>query len=145
MHELSGGCHCGNTVANVQLSRPPEFYGPRVCDCEFCSKHGASYLSDPDGVLRICVRDPQAISKYRQGSHTAEFLLCSICGVLVAVTHESDGRTFAAVNSRIFADRPGFAEAVVVSPQRLPVDERVDRWARVWFADVTVLRDQISV
>ena len=58
MHvQLSGGCHCGNLRLQVELTRIPGEYSPRACDCDFCCKHGAAWLSDPQGSLRISVRD----------------------------------------------------------------------------------------
>ena len=49
------------------MTRPPEAYNPRACDCDFCSKHGAAYVSDPKGALRIRLKEEGQTSRYRQG------------------------------------------------------------------------------
>src|SRR6185312_13731802 len=72
MHKLKGQCHCGNVRVEIELVRSPETYNPRACDCDFCSKHAAAYVSDPQGSLLMQVRDDAGISRYRQGSGAAE-------------------------------------------------------------------------
>src|SRR5450756_2542718 len=49
MNKVSGGCHCGNITVDLELTAEPETYHPRVCDCDFCRKHGAASLSDTKG------------------------------------------------------------------------------------------------
>lgn len=70
MHRLSGQCHCQAIQLELQLPQPPASYQPRACDCDFCRKHAAAYVSDPDGALRIRAR-PGALGLYRQGSGKA--------------------------------------------------------------------------
>ena len=137
MFELKGGCHCGNVRIAVGLTRDAEAYRPRACDCDFCLKHGAAYISDPAGTLRIEIRDAQQIARYRQGSGTAECLLCGSCGVLVAVTYETDGRAFATVNYRAI-EGARFGEPVTVSPKQLGVLDKIGRWKELWFSSVDV-------
>ena len=139
MSDLKGGCHCGNIAANIELSRAAGAYHPRTCDCDFCRKHGASYLSDPRGSVRILIKDEQSIGKYRQGSELADFLYCKNCGVLVAALYENEGRLYAAVNAAAVAARADFAEARPVSPKSLSGTEKAQRWQDAWFADVTVV------
>jgi hypothetical protein len=61
MHNLTASCHCGNLRAEVAFSRVPVELRPRVCDCDFCRKHGASYLADPQGTLHIQIKDAQKV------------------------------------------------------------------------------------
>jgi hypothetical protein len=138
MHELKGGCHCGNIYVEVVLPRAPSTYNPRACDCDFCRKHGASYISDPQGSVRIQVKDPQQLGKYRQGSGIAECLICRNCGVLVGVVYEAGGRLYAGINSKVIDGTPGFAAEVPVSPKYLSDDKKVVRWKDLWFADVCI-------
>jgi len=135
MIKLKGGCHCGNIQLEVGLSRLPAEYNPRACDCDFCMKHGAAYLSDPDGSLSIRVKDGRLLGRYRQGSGQAEFLLCSNCGVLVAVSYQEAGQTIAAVNSLVIEDAR-FGEKTAVSPKKLGRDEKTKRWKDIWFRNV---------
>jgi hypothetical protein len=138
MPELQGGCHCGNIHVEVLLPRAPSTYNPRACDCDFCRKHGAAYISDPQGSVRLQVKDAQQLGKYLQGSGIAECLICRNCGVLVGVVYEDDGRLYAGINSKVINDSPGFSEEVPVSPKTLPDDKKVKRWKGLWFADVSI-------
>ncbi|WP_435608779.1 GFA family protein [Pseudomonas knackmussii] len=135
-HPLHGNCHCGNLQVHVGLSREPLDYQPRACDCGFCQAHGAAYISDAGGSLAIEWREEPG--RYRHGSRNAEFLFCRQCGVLVAVTYEADGRTFAALNVRALGSDTGFAAEAPASPQQLPPEQRIERWKKLWFADVAL-------
>jgi len=137
-HSLRGGCHCGAIRVELELPRAPATYTPRACDCSFCRKHGAAYVSDPAGRLHIAVRDAAALGRYRQGNALAEFLFCKTCGLLVAVAYADDACLYATVNSRVIEGDPGFPEATPVSPQTLGANDKVARWKAVWFGDVTL-------
>jgi hypothetical protein len=63
----------------------------RACGCSFCVKHGGVWTSNPEGGLRIRVKDPFAVSKYAFGTHTADFHVCSRCGIAPVVTSAIDG------------------------------------------------------
>src|SRR5688572_33172462 len=97
---MKGSCHCGNLSISFFTNLRPADVRPRRCDCSFCTKHDAQYVSDPAGRLRIDVKESDALAKYRQGSGTADFLVCRNCGVLVGVVWERDGRISGAVNAR---------------------------------------------
>ena len=141
MLDLKGGCHCGNIKVEVGLSRPPGAYNPRACDCDFCMKHGAAYLSDRDGALRIRIKDARLLSKYRQGSGQAEFLVCANCGVLVAVSYKDAGRTVAAVNSQAI-EGVRFGEKTTASPKKLGPEDKTKRWKDLWFQDVSLVQEE---
>ncbi|BBE32818.1 GFA family protein [Sphingosinicella microcystinivorans] len=138
METLAGGCHCGNLGLAVALTASAGDYVPRVCDCDFCCKHGASYVSDPDGRLEIKVRDPQLLGRYRQGSGAAEMLVCRNCGVLVGAVYREGDTLLGVANVRALDAGSTFAAAQPASPQRLGREEKVDRWKAIWFADVTI-------
>jgi len=148
MPEIEGGCHCGNLRIAARLTREPADYAPRACDCDFCLKHGAAYVSDPQGWVAIRVADEAHCLRYRQGSGSAEFLVCGRCGVLVAVLHgrgrRASGKTdedignrlHATLNVRALIVPTAFAPEKTVSPQRLAAADKVRRWQEIWFADV---------
>lgn len=138
---VKGGCHCGNITMDIELSRVPGAYGPRACDCDFCQKHGASYVSDPHGSVRIFIKDQHDSGKYRQGSALAEFLHCKNCGVLVAALYENAGRLYAAVNASALNARTDFGEQSPVSPKKLSDAEKVRRWQDFWFSDVSIVAE----
>ena len=130
-----GSCHCGRLRIEFSTGQDPADFTPRACDCSFCRKHGAAYVSDPAGRLSISVREG-AMRKYRQGSGTADFLLCGQCGVLVAVTFEHAGRVHGAVNIGCLDGDTGFMAPVPASPQLLDAGEKVSRWLELWIPDV---------
>jgi len=138
MHKLNASCHCRNVQVRFELRLEPQTYNPRACDCDFCVKHGAAYVSDPHGSLFIQVKDQQLLRKYRQGSGTAEFLICGNCGVLVAITYQSDGKIFGAVNAGTVDGTASFGERKVVSPKALSAGEKTERWETLWFPSVSI-------
>lgn len=137
MNSITGGCHCGNVRVVLGLSREPRDYQPRACDCSFCTRHAAAYLSDAAGSLSLEVKDPQKLKAYRQGSHAADFLLCRNCGVLIGVTYREGTETYAAVNSRIIDPGVTLGQEVTASPQKLSPNEKVARWKQLWFKPVS--------
>jgi len=82
----SGTCHCGNVELRLDSDKTPLELGTRADTCSFCAKHGALYTSDPDGALHVAIRDATAVARYRFGTRTADFVLCTTCGVLAAAT-----------------------------------------------------------
>lgn len=139
MHRIEGGCHCGNIRVAVEIQNAPTYYCPRACDCDFCRKHCASYISDPLGSLRIAVENSQLLGRYRQGSGIAECLFCARCGVLVGVIYQEDGQVYGTVNSAALMSEEGFGEKKSVSPKLLATSEKVGRWKELWFSNVTLV------
>ena len=138
---LRGGCHCGQLRVAFSTMLDPADMKPRACDCSFCQKHGAAYVSDPAGTLAISMASPDAMRRYRQGSNTAEFLFCGGCGILVAVIFEHDARIHGAVNARCLDATIRLGEFVSASPQQLSAEDKVDRWLRLWIPDVELMVD----
>ena len=131
VHE--GGCHCGNLRFHLQTTKALAEFSPRACDCDFCTRHRAAWVSDRLGALRIHARDAEGLHRYRQGSGQAEFLCCAACAVLVAVVARSeDGRLLGAVNRNAFDGREDFAPEKTVSPQTLAADVKLARWTELW-------------
>ena len=139
---LRGGCHCGRLRVAFATRLDPAGIKPRACDCSFCQKHGAAYVSDPSGRLSISMAEPDAMRRYRQGSETAEFLFCGHCGILVAVIVDHDAHTYGAVNARCLDGTTVLGEVVTASPQSLPAADKVDRWLRLWIPDVELVTQQ---
>lgn len=140
MWRLSGGCHCGNVLAEVGLTKPPATYNPRVCDCDFCRKHGTAYISDPAGSLRLHVNDEQYTIRYRHGLAIAEFLLCSHCGVVLGAMLRGDsGQLHGVCNARVLEGWSQFGSEQGVSPKSLSASERVRRWQSLWFSELSLV------
>ena len=130
-HHL-GGCHCGALRWQFTTTKLLGDFVPRACDCDYCTRHRAAWVSDPAGQLQIHAGTAK-LQRYRQGSGQAEFLLCRDCGVLVAVIAQGDdGRLFGAVNRNAFDQRDAFVTETVVSPQRLAAETKLERWSHLW-------------
>lgn len=86
----TGQCHCGKLKASFETEKTPQELGVRTCQCEFCRRHGAINISDPEGETIIdCA--PEDVLRYRFALRTADFLICKHCGVYIAaVTGEGD-------------------------------------------------------
>jgi len=138
MHKVSGGCHCGNVRVDMEFAREPGTCHPRACDCDFCSKHGAAYVSDPQGSVSIRVQDAHNMGNYRQGSGVAECIFCRNCGVLIGALYRSGGRIWGAINAKIVENRTSFGTEQCVSPKALSDNEKESRWQDIWFPKVTV-------
>ena len=80
-----------------------------------------------------------AVRKYRQGSNTADFLICAHCGVLVAVIYEHGSRIYGAVNTGCLDGRNGLGSSAPASPQALSQDEKISRWLQLWVPDVQMV------
>ena len=131
-YEHAGGCHCGALRWTLETQQDLSGFIPRACDCDFCTRHRAAWLSDPAGTVRIESRDG-ALCRYRQGSAQAEFLLCGRCGVLVAATCATpDGGWRAALNRNSADQRERCATEVVASPQQLAAEAKRARWLQLW-------------
>ena len=138
MNRVWATCHCGNIRVEAQLAGAPATYRPRACDCDFCRKHAAAYVSDARGSMHVHIKDEREAGKYRQGSGQAQLLLCRQCGVLVAALFSHDGRLHGAVNARAVDARTQFGPEQPVSPQKLAAGEKVRRWQDLWFPDVVL-------
>jgi hypothetical protein len=136
MHSVSGGCYCGNILLELHLTNEPGSYHPRACDCGFCRKHGAAYISDAQGSLRIRINDQRRSGTYRQGSELAEMLLCTHCGVLIGALYRTEGRAYASVNVKVIEAAESFGVEQPVSPKKLSPEAKVARWKELWFSGV---------
>jgi len=134
---LQGSCHCGAIGIEYTTCQLPSSVVPRACDCSFCRKHGAAYVSDPSGALAISCADIHALTTYRQGSENARFLMCSGCGVLIAVCFDKGSSSFAAINALCLDRYEEFPAALCSSPQKLSAAEKTARWSTLWIPAVS--------
>jgi hypothetical protein len=101
----AGTCHCGNIEVTLASDRSPAELGTRTDTCSFCAKHGSLYTSDPAGELVVAIRDAAHVQRYRFGTKTADFLICTTCGTFVAATMDDQ---LAVVNINVLAARAEF-------------------------------------
>jgi hypothetical protein len=119
--------HGGQLAVEFSTSQDPAAINPRACDCSFCRKHGASYISDSAGRLSVSGNSAGSSCEYQQGTNTARFLLCNQCGVLVAVIYRHDSRIFGAVNVGCLNGQTGLGNSMLASPQQLTQEEKISR------------------
>ncbi|HYH43212.1 MAG TPA: hypothetical protein VD867_14655 [Burkholderiales bacterium] len=98
-------------------------------------KHGASYISDPQGSLTIEAAQ-DVISEYRQGSASARFLICRSCGVLTAVVFDSALGCHGAMNARCVEGSVVLGEHEGISPSELDPEAKKKRWLSLWTPEV---------
>jgi len=99
---ISGRCHCGNISFALTWVPEPSEIPARACTCSFCTKHGGVWTACPTGSLRVTVTDPSLVTRYTFGTKTAEFHICSRCGIVPVVTSRIDGRLYAVVSVNAF-------------------------------------------
>jgi hypothetical protein len=99
---IHGKCHCGNIAFTLAWDPDPREIPARACGCTFCTKHGGVWTSNPDGKLTVKVLDGSLVTRYRFGTETAEFHICSRCGIVPLVTSRIDDRLYAVVSVNAF-------------------------------------------
>lgn len=138
MRKVIGGCHCGNISYVAGISNEPSMYKPRACDCDFCTSHGAAYISDENGSLKITVKNQSELGRYKQGSRIAEFLICKNCGILIGVCYEENGCIYGSINFRSLGAGYNFGLIETISPEQLNDEKRIVRWKNIWYSNVKI-------
>lgn len=137
---IVGSCHCGNITFTLDWAPAPASIAARACTCTFCSKHGGVWTSYPAGLLQIKEKNPAQVSRYTFGTETADFHICSICGVVPLVTSSIDGRTYAVVNVNTFENvDASLLQRSASTVDGESTDDRLSRRKRNWIADVRFL------
>lgn len=125
---LTGRCHCGNLELVLDTPTAIDELPVRACACSFCTKHGVRTTSDPRGRVRIVVRDPQSLLRYRFGLRTADFLVCKRCGVYLAAVMTTEQGTYATLNLNTFDGAERFTRAA--APVSYDTESEAARIAR---------------
>jgi hypothetical protein len=134
---INGSCHCGNISFTLKWEPEPAEIPARACDCSFCTKHGGVWTSNPRGVLRVTVRDPAQRRPYQFGTRTADFHICTRCGVVPVVTSYIEGHLYAVVSVNAFEGLPAsMLRRAPASFDGEGTDDRLTRRKRNWIRDV---------
>lgn len=99
---IDGTCHCGNIRFVLRWPESEADIPVRTCGCTFCQKHGGAWTSHRRAELTISIVDQSLVSKYRFGTKTADFYICSACGVAPFVLSEINENLYAVVNVNTF-------------------------------------------
>ena len=99
---IEGSCHCRNMRFVLMWPDASLEIQERKCGCTFCQKHSGAWTSHRDAELIVEIDDHSSVSKYQFGTKTADFYLCSICGVVPFVLSDIEGKQYAVVNVNAF-------------------------------------------
>jgi hypothetical protein len=129
--DILGKCQCGRVVVTFTTANAAVLE-PRACQCSFCRRHGAHTVSDPAGQV-VFKAERGVIHRHQFGMRSADFLICSDCGVYVGVVARVDGADYAAVNA-VGVDFSELAArtAVKVNLDQETRPERDARRKRIW-------------
>ena len=134
---INGRCHCGNISFALNWTPEPAEIPARACTCTFCRKHGGVWTSCPGGALKLSVKDRARVSKYVFGTRTAEFHICSACGIVPVVTSRIDGREYAVVSVNAFEGiDPALVRKAPITFDTESQETRLARRKRSWIGDV---------
>jgi hypothetical protein len=100
---MHGSCHCGNIRFTLDWPDP----GPisvRASGCRHCTKHKAAWTSHPNGQFYLQIADEARLTRYRFGTKTADFHVCTTWGIVPIVTCMIEGARYAVVNVNTFDD-----------------------------------------
>jgi hypothetical protein len=100
----------------------------RACQCAFCRAHQALTTSDPEARIEFTAIRPALLSKYRFAQHTADFLVCSQCGVYIGAMIETPRGRFGIINVNSLNPVP--AEVAAPVPMEYGAESHEQRIAR---------------
>ena len=133
MSVYRGNCHCGAVGFEYRTEKPVGEWFVRSCECSFCRKHGAIYTSDPAGSTRFVHKDVSALSRYRFGHKTADFVFCGRCGGYLGAVMEEGGQELFVMNIRALDPQPeGLPAAKDMSYEEETAETRVTRRSSRW-------------
>ncbi len=133
MSAWRGGCHCGAVGFEYRTDKPPAEWSVRACQCSFCRRHGVAYTSDPTGSVHFVHEDELALSRYRFGQHTADFIFCGRCGGYLGAVTDEEGQSLMVVNLRALDPQPeGLPAAQPMSYEGETRGDRDTRRASRW-------------
>jgi hypothetical protein len=134
---IRGSCHCRNLSFTLTWEPDPAEIPVRACTCSFCMKHGGVWTSNPNGALRILVRESALVSRYAFETRTAEFHVCARCGIVPVATSRGDDKLYAVVNVNTFEGvDPSLLHRASATFDGEGEATRLERRKRNWIADV---------
>jgi len=134
---INGKCHCGNIAFVLSWEPDPAEIPARACGCGFCTKHGGVWTSNPRGALKVKVLDPARVTRYQFGTRTAEFHICTGCGVVPLVTSRIDDHLYAVVSVNAFESiEPSLLRRSPANFDGEGTGDRLARRKRNWIGNV---------
>jgi hypothetical protein len=136
-----GGCDCGAIQIEYHCSQSLAELAARACQCSFCVPQATSYLSEPDALLRIRLKDSRYLYAHCFGTRTADFMHCVICNALVFVKSTIDEHEYALVVARTLREAPMASPAALVDYDTETLAQRLQRRAQRWIYTLEVHTD----
>ncbi|MGD8325938.1 MAG: hypothetical protein PVF65_03390 [Sphingomonadales bacterium] len=133
---MESNCHCGNIQLVFHTNKQTQDFTPRTCQCSHCRGHGANWISDPEGEVRLKFQNPEDVNSYQFGHKTADFILCKNCGVLMISICEIDGRKRGGLNSTATTNIDFPSEPVNTHLGSETIEGRLERRAKNWIGNV---------
>ena len=141
LRQINGACHCGNIHFLLGWPDSETEIHVRKCGCTFCEKHAGAWTSHGSSQLVVEIDNESLCSKYTFGTKTAEFFVCSVCGVVPFVLSEIDDNQYAVVNVKVFEDVGGFSfSSASTNFDGEDAGTRLERRKRNWIPNVLVNR-----
>ena len=137
MNSYEGGCSCKNIVISLFLDSELSQYTPRACQCSYCKKKNAAYISFPDWKLEVKIKNSVHINKFRFSTRTADFVSCKICDELIYVVSKIGNKNYSVVNITAFKNVQ-FPDPVKTDFDSELQSERIIRRKSNWISDVDV-------
>jgi len=135
--QIDGACHCGNIRFKLFWPVSQTEIPVRKCGCTFCQKHNGAWTSDSHSMVSLKIGDLSLLSKYNFGTRTADFFVCSVCGVVPIVLSEIDDNLYAVVNVNVFGETPDFTfSSSSTDFDGEDTGSRLERRQRNWIPDV---------
>ena len=135
---IDASCHCGNIRVALDWPEAEPTIAARACGCGLCTRHGAAWTSNPGGSFRLAIGDPSRVTRYRFGTHTADFHLCRTCGIIPIVTWTTEGARYAVFNVNAFDNVE--RSQIVTAPADFEgeaMENRLARRRRNWTPEAT--------
>jgi hypothetical protein len=92
-------------------------------------------VTDPSGSVTFRFSEPSRLQRYRFGTRSSEFLVCSGCGVYIGALHTSSKGQFATLNINAMRAPLDVSEPVPVTYDGESLEQkqsrREERWTRV--------------
>lgn len=137
-NKIESSCHCGNIKLVFHTDKLVQDFIPRTCQCSHCRSHGAKWISDPQGEVRLKFKSPEDVNFYQFGHRTADFILCKNCGALMISTCEIDGRTLGVLNSTAMVNLNFPNDPVHTHFSSETIEARLERRAKNWIRNVAI-------
>lgn len=136
---IDGGCHCGNIRYVLHWPSSDPDIPVCECSCSYCLKHRGAWTSHTGSTVEVTIKDRSGVSEYRFGTATADFQVCSRCGVVPLVTCEIDENLYAVVNTNTFEDSESLTfSRATANFDGEDVGDRLARREQKWIPDVRI-------